>query len=104
MPCAGTFVASQHRDYSALIAALPIMVLLALCALAGTVMLGGACQGAAHVPLAAGRAGALASQAPKQPVHLLRCGSPSGWHGREGRCSCESPRALHGLARSMSCC
>ncbi len=74
---AGTFAPSQHRDYSAVIAALPIMLLLALCAVAGAVALGGAAfQGAAHAlhaPHATAVAGERAANAPKNPVHILRC-------------------------------
>ena len=73
---AGTF-ASHSRDYSSVIAAIPILALLALCLLAGVVsLMGAAFRTAKHkgTPKAAGggMAGTRASRAPRNPIHLLR--------------------------------
>ena len=72
---AGTFT-SHSRDYSSVIAAIPILALLALCLLAGVVsLMGAAFQTAKHkgTPKAAGgMAGTRGSRAPRNPIHLLR--------------------------------
>ena len=73
----GTTAPQQHRDYSAVIAAIPILALLALCALAGVMSLGGAASRGArrhpYLPQTAPSAtGELVCQAPKNPVHVLR--------------------------------
>ena len=81
MGCAGNFESSQHRDYSSVIAAIPIMALLALCAVAGLVTLFGAAFRAAKHGTPRSGGGALAaaggkgrvSRAPQNPVQVLRC-------------------------------
>ena len=73
---AGTFK-GHSRDYSAVIAAIPIFALLALCLLAITVsLMGAAFRTAKHAgtPKAAGgMAAKRVSRAPQNPIHLLRC-------------------------------
>ena len=76
---AGTF-AGKSRDYSAVIAAIPIFALVGLCLLAITVSLMGAAFRTAksHSTPRAAAAGAGAkpgkrmSRAPQNPIHLLR--------------------------------
>lgn len=73
---AGTFSKTVHRDYSAVIAAIPIMALLALCGMAALVTLFAtafrrAPSGAASamfVPAGKERV----SCAPANPIHVLR--------------------------------
>ncbi len=77
---AGTFT-GHSRDYSAVIAAIPIFALLALCLLAGAVsLMGAAFRTAKHrgTPKAAGggMAGSRVSRAPRNPIHLLRWALP----------------------------
>lgn len=78
--CAGEFTSSQHRDYSAVIAAIPIMALLALCLVAALVTAFGAAFRAAKHGGTPKTAGALVaaggkgrvSRTPQNPIRILR--------------------------------
>ena len=76
---AGTF-SGHSRDYSAVIAAIPIFALVALCLLAITVSLMGAAFRTAGTVGTSKAAGGMAakrvSRAPSNPIHLLRYVAP----------------------------
>ena len=74
---AGTFK-GHSRDYSSVIAAIPILALVALCLLAATVSLMGAAfrtvkaHGTPRAAAVGSMPGKRISRAPRNPIHLLR--------------------------------